>query len=139
MGFTHRQLGDEEEARRHFQSALEISEKIFLEAQSSSGRAPGIRALALGYLGRSDEAIQLARTLPSGQRSDDRYTGPREGENKAHVLTAAGDVEGAVAQLERMLETPYIYAITVWDLRLDPVWDPLREHPEFRALVAEDG
>jgi hypothetical protein len=34
-----------------------------------------------------------------------------------------------------MLEIPYSDAITVWDLRLDPRWDPLRDHPRFRRLV----
>jgi hypothetical protein len=26
----------------------------------------------------------------------------------------------------------------VWTLRLDPTWDPLRDHPRFKKLVGED-
>ncbi len=136
-GFAHRQLGNEEEARRHFESALEISEKLFLEAGQQVGNAPVLRGLALAYLGRSDEAVRLADTLPQLLPRGDRFTGPRVGEIKAEILAAAGEAEYAIDQIERMLSTSYTDALTVWDLRLDPIWDPLRDHPRLQALVAE--
>jgi hypothetical protein len=34
------------------------------------------------------------------------------------------------------LSNPGSY-ITPMELRLDPVWDPIREHPRFQALLEE--
>jgi hypothetical protein len=37
-------------------------------------------------------------------------------------------------EVERLLARPS--TLSVHMLRLDPVWDPIREHPRFRAVVA---
>jgi hypothetical protein len=36
-----------------------------------------------------------------------------------------------------MLQIPYGIAITPALLRLDPVWDPIRNDPRFQELAAE--
>jgi hypothetical protein len=36
------------------------------------------------------------------------------------------------------MDLGYEEAVTVADLRLSPLWDPLRDHPRFHALVGED-
>jgi len=40
--------------------------------------------------------------------------------------------------LEYLLSIPAGGIISVPTLRLDPDWDPLREHPRFRRLVEEN-
>ena len=135
-GFAERQLGREEVARGHFAAALEIAEELFLSSDRQADRAPPLRGLALAYLGRSEEAIRVARSLPTMTSQGDHWTGPRVGEAHAEILTAAGATDLAVRQLERVLETPYIGALSVWQLRLDPIWDPLRGDPGFEALIS---
>ena len=54
----------------------------------------------------------------------------------AQILAQAGEADAAVDGLELMLSDP-APAITVHTLRLDPVWDPIREHPRFEALLAK--
>jgi len=50
-----------------------------------------------------------------------------------------GDLDRAVGYLTRVLAdsvTPF-YFYTPAILRLDPIWDPLRERADFRKLVAQ--
>jgi hypothetical protein len=37
--------------------------------------------------------------------------------------------------IERLLEKPSF--LSVHTLRLDPRWDPIRDHPRFKALLAK--
>jgi hypothetical protein len=46
-----------------------------------------------------------------------------------------GRYEEAIERLEYLLSVPS--DLSVWRLRLDPAWDPLRGNPRFEALVAE--
>jgi hypothetical protein len=47
-----------------------------------------------------------------------------------------GEDEAALDQIEYLLSIPSM--MTVWNPRLNPAWDPLRDHPRFRELVGED-
>jgi TolB-like protein len=51
------------------------------------------------------------------------------------VYVLAGEHDAAIDQLEILLSTPN--PIGVGWLRLDPFYDPLRDHPRFQALLAE--
>jgi serine/threonine protein kinase len=44
--------------------------------------------------------------------------------------------EAAMEKLEYLLSIPS--QTTIWTLRLDPIWDVLRDHPRFKKLVGED-
>jgi hypothetical protein len=51
----------------------------------------------------------------------------------ARVLAHFGEQEAAIDLLEEMLPAPSW--LTVHLLDIDPIWDPLRDHPRFQALV----
>ena len=91
--------------------------------------------LALAYLGRKAEAVR------EGQRgvelmpiSRDAYLGPYVQHQLARIYLLVGEPEKALDQLEPLLEMPY-YLSPGW-LRIDPTFDPLRNNPRFRKLVA---
>jgi len=91
--------------------------------------------LALAYLGRAGEAIR------EGQRgvdllpvSKDAINAPYNLHQLARIYTLVGQPERALDVLERLLRIPY-YVSDRW-IAIDPNFDPLRNNPRFRRLVA---
>ena len=87
-------------------------------------------------MGRRDEALQEARWLrQSVVYRHDALNGPwLEGE-RARILAQAGEADPALDEIERLLARPS--DLSVHELRLDPRWDPIRDHPRFKALLAK--
>ena len=56
-------------------------------------------------------------------------------EDRARILAQAGDTEGALDEIERLLAGPS--PVSVHTLRLDPLWDPIRDHSRFKALLTK--
>ena len=56
-------------------------------------------------------------------------------EDLARIYTMVGEYDAAIDQLESLLAIPSNTTVPL--LRLDPAWDPLREHPRFQALLAK--
>jgi serine/threonine-protein kinase len=67
----------------------------------------------------------------------DAFDGPSVAYGRAEILAQAGDAEGALDEIERLMagtSGPSIY-----ELRLDLSWDPIRDQPRFKALLAKYG
>lgn len=64
-----------------------------------------------------------------------RSTGPIMALSKARIYLMCGDHETALALLEHSVQTPA--GITMSELRVDPIWDALRQEPRFQKLTAE--
>jgi hypothetical protein len=56
-------------------------------------------------------------------------------EARARAAVLAGDTEKALNLLEQLIAQPGF--LTVWNLRLDPLYNPLRNNPRFQALLAK--
>ena len=69
--------------------------------------------------------------------SKDAYTGDTRVRDLALILTMVGEFESAVERLDDVLSMPSRVSVP-W-LRLDPRWDPLRDHPRFQALLEKYG
>jgi serine/threonine-protein kinase len=94
--------------------------------------------MALAGLGRRDEALQQARWLEqSAVYREDALGGKDAASNRAMILAQAGEAEAALDEIERLLAGPS--SLSVHMLRLDPWWDPIRDHPRFKALLAKYG
>lgn len=91
-------------------------------------------ALTLAQLGRSEEALVQAEQAVQ-QSQHDTFSGPKVIEVQAVVAATLGRRSEAVALLSRLLRTPYRDPISAAELRLDPVWDPLRSDHGFEALL----
>ena len=99
-------------------------------------RVHAARGLALAGLGRHREAQHEARWLQQSKiYREDAYFGPLLAEDRARILAAIGDADAALAEIERLLVGPS--ELSVHMLRLDPRWDPIREHPRFQALLVK--
>lgn len=95
-------------------------------------------AVALAQLGRRDEALREAETAFQ-QKRNDTFSGPRFVETQAMVDAILGHRREAVRQLARLLVMPYQRPISAAELQLNPLWDPLRDDPEFETLLRRYG
>jgi len=59
--------------------------------------------------------------------------GPYRVEDLAHIYVMVGEYDKAIDRLEDLLSIPGPLSIPL--LRLDPAWDPLRNHPRFQDLL----
>lgn len=48
-------------------------------------------------------------------------------------LARAGEANAALDEVERLIGRASF--VTVRMLRMDPLWDPIRDHPRFRPLL----
>jgi serine/threonine-protein kinase len=137
MGIAHQLLGDTEEARAAYEEEL----KSLLEAALERPDSPWIRSnvgLVYAGLGRKEEAIREAvRGVEILPTSRDALYGPILVYFLAQVYAQVGEPEKALDLIEDSLTTPN--GLTVHDLRLGPVWDPIREHPRFEELLENHG
>jgi serine/threonine-protein kinase len=51
----------------------------------------------------------------------------------AEVYLMVGQYDAALGQLEYLLSIPSYLSVSL--LRIDPMWDPLRDDPRFQALL----
>ena len=135
--WAHQLRGDGPAARTAFDSARVLLDSAIRELPDD-WRVHAARGLALAGLGRRDEALREARWLQqSVVYRDDALWGPPAAEDRARILAQARDAEAALDEIERLLPGPSW--LSVHTLRLDPLWDPIREHPRFKALLATYG
>ncbi len=97
------------------------------------------------FLGRAYAGLgEAASAIAEGQKamaihptSKDPVEGPDEEDYMADIYALLGDADHAIPILKRLLQIPYGDAITPALLRLDPVWDQIRNDPRFQELAAE--
>ena len=131
--WAHELRGDDVAAHAAFDSARVQLDSV-LVALPDDWRVHAARGLALAGLGRRQEALREARWLQqSVVYREDAYDGPFVAEERARILAQAGEVDAALDEIEQLLAGPGW--LSVHGLRLDPRWDPLRDHPRFQALL----
>jgi TolB-like protein/Flp pilus assembly protein TadD len=120
-------------ARVSYDSARVVLERKLAEFPEDP-RLHSALGLALAGLGRSAEAIRSSeRAVELLPMAREAWRGGNFVIDAARILTRVGETEAAIDRLERMLSVPS--ELTPTGLRLDPTWDPLRDHPRFQALL----
>jgi TolB-like protein/Tfp pilus assembly protein PilF len=127
--------GDEARAREHFMVARGRFEEEIAKPYSSNYMWPHVLlAMTEAYLGEREKAIasceRAAAILPYDK---DRVHGMWVPTYCAFARARLGDVDFALAELERVIDLPSGYSRR--SLALDPRWDFMRGNPRFDALT----
>jgi tetratricopeptide (TPR) repeat protein len=129
----HELAGDAESARASYEAA-----RLHLQAtvrdRPADERIASSLGLAYTGLGRKQDAIRQGllgvEMLPVEREA---LRGAQRRTELAEIYARLGEPDLAIDQLGFLLERPGFLSMSY--LRIDPTWDPIREHPRFEALV----
>jgi TolB-like protein/Flp pilus assembly protein TadD len=103
------------------------------------GDRVSLTALAGAYicLGRNADALRVARQAADSLPIEkDAVLGPAFLAGLAEIEARAGAPEEAIKRLRRLLSIPAGGLVSVARLKIDPVWDPIRNRPDFQQLLS---
>jgi TolB-like protein/Flp pilus assembly protein TadD len=141
LGWTQEVAGDHASAKESWRQARSELDS-FLKEQPENSLLLG--DLALTNVGLGDKAAALAlseRAMTVIPIEKDATDGPQPIEILARVAAQVGESDRAIAALQQLLSIPYEGALasnvplTPALLRLDPMFDPLRNDARFQAIV----
>lgn len=133
LGLARRALKDEAGARDALTKVKQLAqEDVRLAPESADSHS--FLATALAQLGEKEPALaEMQRALDLLPVSKDAFHGPELLRYAAEVFTIVGKTNRAFAALEELAKRPN--PLTTELLKLNPVWDPIRDDPRFEQLL----
>ena len=143
LGWTQEVVGDHVSAQQSWQQARRELESFITQEPDNYSLLGG---LALTEMSLGDKAAALAHSeqaIAAVPIEKDALDGPASIEFLARVAAGLGDADRAIAALQKLISTPYAgplgpsAPLTPALLRLDSMFDPLRNDPRFQKLCEE--
>jgi TolB-like protein/class 3 adenylate cyclase/Tfp pilus assembly protein PilF len=155
IGLAHQRAGNVAESKAAYQRSVQEFTKALNnldKADTADRRVMAEQApiefagaelhslLGVAYAGLAD----ATRAVSEGRKgmamqptSEDALDGPLREEQMARIYSLLGNADEAIPILKKWIQVPSLTSITPALLRLDPIWDPIRNDPRFQELVAE--
>lgn len=131
--FAHGLMNEPEKARDEYELARTMLEKE-AKQHPDDPRYHGSLGIVYAALGLKDKAIKegkkAMKLLPI---TEDAFYGLPYVIDLAHIYTILGEHDAAVEWLGYLLSVPSWISVS-W-IQMDPRWDRLRDHPEFKKLL----
>ena len=137
IGFARKALHDEAGARAAFLKAKSAIEEQLKRSPDAADTHVQL-AKVLAYLNEKDSALAEAQRATELQpESKDAFGGPEITAEVAEVHAILGNNARVIEILDGLLGRPS--GVTVQGLKINPIWDPLRNDSRFQALIDKYG
>ena len=139
LGLAQQRVGNIAASKAAYQEAAQEFTRALSTVPADAG-AELLSGLGVAYAGLGDEP----RAISEGQKGiamdptpEDPFEGPQREEQMAHIYASLGNADEAIPILKKWIQVPSATSITPALLRIDPIWDPIRNDPRFQELITE--
>jgi TolB-like protein/Flp pilus assembly protein TadD len=127
--------GEPEAAKSLGEEALPLLEARFSERPDDTFAMTELSWVYLA-LGRNTDALRISRQAADTISIEkDALAGPIFQIGLAQIEARAGAPEDAIKRLRHLLSIPGGGIASIATLKIDPVWDPIRNRPDFQQLL----
>ncbi len=131
--YYHWKAGQSGPARDTCEKARLLLEQA-IEDRPESADSRATLGIVYARLGRKADAIREGRrAVELEPLSDHALINTRFLIDLAEIYATAGEQDAAIEELDHLLSIPSWISVPM--LRMDPVWDPLRDNPKFSELL----
>ncbi len=134
LGLFHRAIPDNAMAISHFEAEREF---LLTKIKESAADHRFYRSLGIAYagLGMEEEALAAGRkALEMLDLSKDAMGGIDPELDMVKILVMTGEHDEAMRRLEKIISQHGDLTANI--LKIDPFWDPVRNHEIFRKIIA---
>jgi len=135
---VHGQRAEHDLARAYYDSLRVTLAGSAERREGAYSEAQFWRYLGLAYagLGQRDSAVAAGeRSVSLLPVSEDALVGSDVSSTLAETYVMVGEYDAAIDRLDYLLSIPSRVSVPL--LRVDPIYDALRDHPRFQALLEE--